>query len=93
MFAKVCQALNLHCRHSPFPEEFGPIESVTGSICLDSWKLFPANDDVNGVNDAWDVAQQGQQDVEPERAAEADLQKHTHGWQKDCDDEANDIHG
>jgi len=46
------------------------------------------------MNDARDVAQDGQQDVEPELAAQADGEEHADGRQEDSEDDAKQVsHG
>ena len=43
----------------------------------------PTRDDPYGVNDARDVTQQRQQDVEPELAPKPDREEHAHGREHD----------
>jgi len=45
------------------------------------------------VDDAGDVAEQGQQDVKPEGAGEADLEEHAQRRQEDGEEDADQIHG
>ena len=49
-------------------------------------------DDVDSVHDAWDIAQQGEQDVQPERPAEANLEEYTQRRQQDGDENADEVH-
>ncbi|MNY80485.1 hypothetical protein D3C86_2215480 [compost metagenome] len=44
------------------------------------------------MDDAGDVAQQGEQDVQPEGAAEAHLEEHAERRQKDGDEDADQVH-
>ena len=51
------------------------------------------NDDPDGMNDARNIPQQGQENIDPEMQSEAHLQKHTQWWQDDGQQNTNDIHG
>lgn len=53
--------------------------------------LFPRNDP-DRMNDPGNVAQQGQQDVNPEMQTESDLQKDTHGREQDRKNDTNNVH-
>lgn len=53
---------------------------------------LPPGDDPDGVDDAREVAQQGQKDIQEKLPAETYLQKHAHGRQNDGDDEPEDVH-
>ncbi|CAI8702246.1 hypothetical protein EMIT047CA2_100071 [Pseudomonas soli] len=54
--------------------------------------LSALGNDVNRVHDPGDITQQGQQDVQPERATESHLEKYAQRWQEDSDDDANEVH-
>ncbi len=54
---------------------------------------LPPEDDPDGVDDARDVAEQREQDVEPELQADADLQEHAQGRQEDGQQDTEDVHG
>jgi hypothetical protein len=49
---------------------------------LSTWST---RDDPDRVNDAWNVAQERQQNVEPELSAQADSKEHAHGRKQDCE--------
>ena len=48
-------------------------------------------DDPDRVNDAWDVAQERQQNVEPELSAQADGEEHAHGRKQDCEQDTQKV--
>src|SRR5215217_2628944 len=54
-----------------------------------AWSLF--HDDVDGMDDARDVAAQGQQDVEPEVEADADLEEDAQRRQQNGDEDSEDV--
>ena len=43
------------------------------------------------MDNAWDISQQGQQDVEPKVHTKANLQEHAHRGQEDRQQNANDV--
>ncbi|MFT7654055.1 MAG: hypothetical protein ACI9ON_000451 [Limisphaerales bacterium] len=50
------------------------------------------SDDPNGVNNAWNVATQGQHNIDPKVEAKADLQKYAQWRQNDAQNDPYDIH-
>ena len=53
--------------------------------------LAPRCDDPDGVNEARDIAQKRQQDVQPEMKSEADLQEHSDRWQDYREDHPENV--
>lgn len=53
----------------------------------------PLGDDVHRMNDAREITEQGQQDVQPEGASEADLQENPQRREENGDQNADQIHG
>jgi hypothetical protein len=45
------------------------------------------------MHDSGDIAEQGEKDIEPERAPDANLQKHPQRGKKDGAQYSNQIHG
>jgi len=49
---------------------------------------FPiVEDKINSVDNAWNVAEESEEDVDHEVDAAASLQKHRDGWEEDGDDD------
>jgi hypothetical protein len=48
--------------------------------------------DIDGVNDAGDVTQDRQQDIDPEVQADADLEEHAERRQQDGKEDSQDVH-
>lgn len=53
--------------------------------------LFFCNDP-DGVNDAGNIAEQREQDIQPEMSSETNLEKHAQGREQDGDNDADNIH-
>lgn len=51
-----------------------------------------AQDNPDGMNDAWDVTAQRQQDIEPEMQAKANLKKHADRRQENGKNNTNYVH-
>ncbi len=49
-------------------------------------------DDIDGVDNAREVAEDGQEDVNPELRAKANLKEYTKRRQQNRDDNANNVH-
>jgi hypothetical protein len=45
-------------------------------------------DDVDSVNDAWDVTQDREKDIQPEVLADAHLEEHAKRWQQVREEDA-----
>lgn len=55
-------------------------------------ELSAFRDDIDGVDNAREVAKDGQEDVNPELGAKAHLQEYTKWRQQYRDDNANNVH-
>jgi hypothetical protein len=49
--------------------------------------------DVHRMHDPRNITAQRQQNIQPERASETDLQEHTQWRQQNGDDDSNKVHG
>jgi hypothetical protein len=55
--------------------------------------VLPPKNDPKGMDDAGDVAEKGQQNIQPELKAKAHLQKNADRRQKDGKENADNVHG
>lgn len=55
------------------------------------WGRLVLQDDVQSVDDAWDVTKDGQQDVDKEISIASALEEHTEGWDEDGEDDLDDV--
>ena len=53
--------------------------------------LRPRGDNPDGMDDARDVPEDRQQDVDPEMKTQANCEKNAHGWQQDRQNDADDV--
>lgn len=47
--------------------------------------------DIEGVDDTWDVSQDGEKDVNPEGSTTSDLEENTEGWDEDGKDDLDNV--
>jgi hypothetical protein len=53
--------------------------------------LAQSDHDLQGMDDAWDVTKDGEQDVDEQVAAATALKEDTERWQEDGDDDLADV--
>ena len=49
-------------------------------------------DHPDGMNDAGDIAEQGQENIQPESPSKTDLEENSQWWQEDSDQNSYQIH-
>jgi hypothetical protein len=68
-----------------------PVVHKTGGCLAPSLSPGTPCDDPDRMKDTWEVAEDRQQDVEPELPAEANGQEHANRWQEDREEDSEEI--
>lgn len=68
-----------------------PCTKPEKSYCCESWSFLILENDIEGMDDSWNVSEDCQEDVDKEINTASSLEEHTNRWQEDREDDLDNI--